>query len=322
MSTFVRPPLEVEGPDQGSLEGRASLALKIIAALNGFGVVLAFFPPPVPPARLLTLSFNVASALLVVLMLVEARGLDRLRPWAIAAVRPLLVVIALAGAYVFAMAVLDGRVRVPFDAALAVWALFAGPHVTPRPRFEGRSFALLSGAVVLSAGMLFAQPLFDWGGVVDVRPADLQSSMTVDCGTAAADGTVPATVRITYDWSWTSSSPLPDGLDAIVVGWDGDDGIGRPLYLIGITPDTVAGVYSGRRGYPSLEMTAEAAEESRGWWHWGVELVERGYAPGHLEVELRRAQPMTPDPEPVSIRASYVHLGVWRQDVQPVTCSW
>ena len=50
--------------------------------------------------------------------------------------------------------------------------------------------------------------------------------------------------------------------------------------------------------------------------------MERGYAPGHLEVELRRAQPATPDPEPVSIRASYIHLGVWRQDVQPVTCSW
>lgn len=322
MTTFVRPPLELEGPDQGSLEARASLALKIIAALNGFGVILAFFPPPVPPARLVTISFNLASALLVVLMLVEARGLDRLRPWAVAAVRPLLVLVALAGAYVFAVTVLAGRIRVPFDAALAVWALLGGPHVSPRPRLDFRGFAVLGAAVVLSAGMLFSRPLFDWGGAVDVRPADLHSSMSVDCGTPSSDGNVPDTITITYDWSWTSSSPLPDGLDAIVVGWDGDDREGRPLYLVGVTPDTVPGVYSGRRGYPSLEMTAEAAHESRGWWHWGVELVERGYAPGQLVVDLRRAQASVSDPEPLTIRASYIHLGVWRQDVEPVTCSW
>jgi hypothetical protein len=322
MSTFVRPPIELDGPDQGSLEGRASLAVKVIAALNGFAVILAFFPPPVPAARLVTVSFNIASALLVVLLLFEARGLDRLRPWAVAGVRPLLVLIAIAGAFTFALTILGGRFRVPFDAALAIWALLGGPHVSPRPRLEGRSFALLGGALVLSAGMLFARPLFDWGGAVDVRPADLHSSMIVDCGSVSADGTLPEKITITYDWSWTSSSPLPDGLDAIVVGWDGDDGVGRPLYLIGITPDTVPGVYSGRRGHPSQEMTAAAAEESRGWWHWGIELVERGYAPGQLVVELRRAQPTTTEPEPVVIRASYIHLGVWRQDVEPVTCSW
>jgi len=127
---------------------------------------------------------------------------------------------------------------------------------------------------------------------------------------------------MTYEWSWTSSSPLPDGLDAVVVGWEGDDAQGRPLYLIDLTPDTGTGVYSGRRGYPSREMTAEAAAESRGWWHWGIELVEHGYAPGSIHVELRRAQASTPDPTPLTIRASYIHLGVWRQDTDTITCTW
>ena len=136
----------------------------------------------------------------------------------------------------------------------------------------------------LSAVMLFSQRLFDWGGVLDVKEPDLRTSMTVDCGTAAPDGTVPEVITITYDWTWTSSSPLPDGLDAFVVGWTGDDGEGRPLYLLGVTPDTEPGVYSGRRGHPSRDMTDEAAEESRGWWHWGIELAERGYAPGHVVV--------------------------------------
>ena len=334
--TFVRPPVEAEPPDSSSLEGRASLGLKVLAILNGFGVVLAFFPPAVPVARLWTVSFNIASALLVVLLVLEARGLDRWRAWAMAIARPLLLLIALAGAYQFVVAILDGRMRVPFDVAIAVWALLAKPESDPpvsepavpssassrRPGLRRSGLALLGGAVAMSAVMLFSKPLFDWGGALDVRAADVHSTMSVDCGTAAPDGTVPPVITITYDWSWTAASPLPDGLDTIVVGWDGDDGLGRPLYLIGITPDTEHGLYSGRRGYPSREMTEAVAAESRGSWNWGLEMVERGYAPGHLVVELRRAQDAPPDPQPVTIKASYVHLGVWRQDVSPVTCSW
>ena len=321
--TFVRPPLEVESPDASTMEGRASLGLKALAALNGFGVILAFFPPPVPPARLLTVVFNVASALLVVLMLVEARGIDRLRPWAIAAVRPFLLVIAAAGVYVFVAAALEGRFRIPLDVGIAAWAMLAAPHVTQRPRFEARSLGLVASAAGLSAAMLFSQPLFAWGGAVDVKPADLHTSMSVDCGTAAPDGTVPETITITYDWSWTGGSPLPDGVDAFVVGWTGDDAEGRPLYLIGRTPDTVPGVYSGRGlRYPSRDMSIAVSEESRGFWHWGIELVERGYAPGRLVIQLDRAQTATPGAEPLVIKATYVHLGIWRQDAEPVTCAW
>ena len=146
--------------------------------------------------------------------------------------------------------------------------------------------------------------------------------MSVECGSTDAAGIVPDKLIITYDWSWTASSPLPDGLDAIVVGWDGDDSEGRPLYLVDVTPDTDPGVYSGRRRYPSSDMAAEAGEESRGAWYWGVELIEKGYSPGHLVVALRRAQAAPQDPEPVTVKVSYIHLGVWRQDVEPVTCSW
>ena len=320
-STFVRP-VEIDGPDQGSLEGRASLGLKALAALNGFGVILAFFPPPVPPARLLGVTFNVASLLLVILMLVEARGLDRLRPWAVAAVRPFLVVLGLAGAYVFLTAVLDGRFRLPLDVGVAIWALLGAPHVTPRPRLEARSLAVVGSAVGLSAVMLFSQPLFDWGGALDVKPTDLHTSLAVDCGTAGPDGTVPDVVTITYDWSWTASSPLPDGLDAFVVGWEGDDGEGRPLYLVGPTPDPLPGVYSGRLIHPSRDMALEVKAESRGSWHWGIDLAERGHTPGQVVFELHRAQDATPDAEPLTITASYIHLGVFQQDVEPITCSW
>ena len=332
-STFVRP-VEIDPPDQGSLEGRASLGLKALAALNGFGVILAFFPPPVPPARLLTVVFNVASLLLVVLMLVEARGLDRLRPWAIAAVRPFLVVIGAAGAYVFITTVLDGRFRLPLDVGVAIWALLGARHVAAeakpnaspaewsRSSMRPRSLALVTSSIGLSAVTLFSQPLFAWGGAFDVKAPSLQASMSVDCGTAAPDGTVPELVRITYGWSWTGSSPLPDGLDVVVIGWEGDDGQGRPLYLIGPTPDTIPGMYSGRITYPSREMGLAVKEETRGSWHWGIELAERGFAPGHITFELQRAQDATPAAEPLTITAAYIHLGVWREDVEPVTCTW
>lgn len=320
--TFVRPPLEADPPDSASLEGRASFGLKVLALLNGFGIVLAFFPAAVPAARLWTVSFNIASALLVLLFVVEARGLDRWRPWAIAVVRPLLVVIAAAGAYQFIVTILDGRMRIPFDVAIAVWALLGKPQSESMPGLTGRSLGALAGAAGLSAVMLFSQPLFDWGGALDVRADALQTSMTVDCGTADADGTVPSVLSITYDWSWSGSSPLPDGVDEIVLGWDGDDGQGHPLYLIGPTPDTTKGIYSGRFGYPSREMSEAVAAESRGTWHWGLELVERDYAPGHLVITLERAQDAPTQPQPLVIKAAYVHLGVFRKDVTPVTCTW
>jgi hypothetical protein len=320
--TFVRPPLEAEPPDLSSLEGRASVAFKAIAAINAFAVVLAFFPPTVPPARLWTISFNAASALLVVLLFVEARGLDRWRPWAIAIARPLLVVIAIAGAYQFVATLLDGRLRIPFDVALAVWAMLGTPETRPLPQFTRGGLGAAVVAAALSAVMLFSQALFNWGGVIDVKAADLHATMSVDCGTVAADGTVPDVVKVTYDWAWSASAPLPDGLDAIVVGWDGNDSLGRPLYLIGITPDTEQGVYSGRRRYPSIDMASAAGAESRGAWTWGVELLERGYAPGQLTVELRRAQQAPEDPQPLVIKAAYIHDGVWRQDVAAATCSW
>jgi hypothetical protein len=320
--TYVRPAFDPDPPDRTSMEGRASLGFKVLAGLNGFGVLLGLVSTAIPTARLWTGSFNLASALMIALFIVEARGLGKWRPWAVALARPLLVVIAVAGTYLFVQAMLAGRLRVPFDVAFAVWALLAPTETTKMPGLSGRSLGALGGAVALSVGMLFAQPLFDWGGAFDVRVTDLRSAMAVDCGTAEASGNVPSVITITYDWSWINTSPLPDGLDSIVLGWNGDDSLGRPLYLVGPTPDPEKGVYSGRFRYPSEEMEKAISAETRGSWHWGVELVERGYAPGHIVVTLERAQASPPDPQPVTIKASYVHVGVWRQDVAAVTCSW
>jgi len=320
--TYVRPPLEVDPPDTSSLEGRASRGLKVLAALNLGAVILGLVPQSVPTARLWTGTFNLASTLLVVLFLLEARGLDRWRSWAIAIARPLLVIIAAAGAYKFAVTILDGRFRIPYDVAIAVWALRGGLHTRPTPRIPARGLGALAGALAMTAVMLFARPVFDWGGTLDARETDLHSSLAVDCGTPDGSGVVPAVITVTYEWSWTRSSPLPDGLDAIVIGWAGDDGLGRPLYLLGPTRDTVNGLYAGRTAYPSAEMVKAIAAEHRASWRWGLELDERGYEPGQLVVTLERTRDAPPDPQPVTIEATYAHVGVWRHDAEPVTCSW
>ncbi len=317
------PPLiGQDPPDSSTLEGRASLGLKVLAALNGFAVVLGLISSSVPTAQLWRFSFSIASGLMIVLFVIEARGLDRWRPWAVALVRPLLILLAIAGAYQFVVTILDGRFRIPFDVAIAVWALSRGFQSAPKPGLSGQSLGALGGAVLLTGVMVFAQPLFDWGGALDVREPDLHTTMAVDCGTADASNTVPPVITITYDWSWTNASPLPDGSDEIVIGWDGDDSLGRPLYLIGPTPDTERGLSAGLFGYPSEAMAKVIRAESRSAWQWAVVLGERGYAPGHLVFTLQRTRDAPPDPQPEVIKASYTHLGLWRQDVPAVTCAW
>lgn len=320
--TSDRPPIEPDPPDTSSLEGRAALGLRVLAVLNGFAVVLGLVSSSIPTAQLWRFSFSIASGLLIVLFLVEARGLARWRPWAVALARPLLVLLAVAGAYQFVATILAGRFRIPFDVAIAVWALAAGVRTTRTPGVSARTLGTLAGAALLTGVMVFAQPLFDWGGAFDVREPDLHTTLTVDCGTGDASNVVPPRITVTYDWSWTGTSPLPDGIDGIVIGWDGDDSLGRPLYLIGPTPDTERGLLSGRFGYPSEAMARVIRAESRSAWQWGIELGKRGYAPGRLVVTLERTRDAPPDPEPLVIKASYTHLGLWRQDAPPVTCSW
>jgi hypothetical protein len=319
--TSVRPAIERDPPDLSSLEGRTSLGLTVLAALNGSAVLLGLVSTSTPTPQLWRFSFSLASGLLIVIFLIESRGLRRWRPWAVALARPLLIVLIVAGGYQLVATALHGHLRIPFDIAIAVWALRGGLETTPRPELRGPSVGALAGAVVLSAVMAFAEPLFEWGGALDVREPDLHTTMAVDCGKADAAG-VPAVITITYDWSWTNSSPLPDGLDAIVLGWEGDDSVGRPLYLIGPTPQTIEGVYPGRFGAPSQAMEQAIRAESRGAWHWGIELGERGFEPGHLVATLERTRAAQPGSQPVRIKATYIHLGVFRQDVPTVTCSW
>ena len=129
---------------------------------------------------------------------------------------------------------------------------------------------------------------------------------------------------MTYDWHWRQTSPLATGLDMIVVTWSGRDDTGRPLYILGDVPDAAAGVYPGVSADPSTGMAQAIEQGADGSWEWGIELSEQQFAPGQIQVRLVRAMVDAPPaaPGPVQIQASYIHQGVWREQMTYAVCSW
>jgi hypothetical protein len=311
--------LDIEPPRFDSLEWRASVALKVLAFINVAGVVLAMFPPPLPASLLHGVTFNLAAGLLAGLEIVAARALDHRRPWAVALVRPLLAVLIAEGIGAMLVGLDAGRIRVPFEAFIAIWVLLAGADLTLIRRADRRSVSLVALTSILIVSMLAGEPVFGWGGLLDVRQSDLRASIAADCEPGTG---LPPTLTVTYDWSWARTSPLPNGLDIVVIGWSGSDAAGRTIYLFDKDPDPGHGIHSGRRGYPSLDMATLVGKETRASWSWGVELGEQGLQPGHIELQMRRARDAPPEPSPLVITATYIHLGIWRSDPVSVTCSW
>ncbi|HET7182450.1 MAG TPA: hypothetical protein VFI15_09485, partial [Candidatus Limnocylindrales bacterium] len=209
---------------------------------------------------------------------------------------------------------------------VAGWALLGKPGVRPIP--WPRLLSVLAFILVtpLLATMVFAKQVFDWGGALDVQQGDITGSVVASCGgpgqsLGTTAGQPPARIHVTYAWAWTKGSPVPSGLDVVVIGWTGDDAQGRPLYFLGPSVPTEPGIYDGRRAFPSIEMGNAVAAQSRGSWQWGVQLDERGISPGRIELDLDRAREPAPGDQPLRIMASYVHLGLWHADV-PLTCEW
>jgi hypothetical protein len=316
---LIHREVEIAPLEAGSLEARASLALKLMAGINAAGVLLSMFPPLVPVSMLMTVAFSAAAAVLAVLYVVEARGLDRRRPWAVAAVRPVLILLGASGVSAVVIALNGGTMRVPFDGLLAAWAGLGAADPALAAGRVRRAAALVGAAGALLAVMVLAKPIFGWGGLFDVHQADLRASVHVACGAPAAG--MPRTLTVSYDWSWASTSLLPNQTDIVVIGWSGADPQGRPLFVIDEIPATAAGIYSGLTGYPSMSMADQVGAESEASFRWTIELRERGYEPGSVSLQLMRPREDPPGPNSVTFAVTYIHLGLWRETTH-VTCSW
>ena len=311
---------EVAGPRPGSLESRASLALKVLAGVNVFGTILAIVPGTIPTSALQALAFHVASAGLAILYVAVARALDRRQRWAVAVIRPLLVLLLLWGAYTFVTALSVGALRIPFTTLASGWALLGPADRRPLPRLGGRGAAVFLASAALIAMVLTGQPVFGWGGFFDVHERDLSGSLVVDC--RAGGAALPERIAISYEWSWSRSTLLANEDDVVVIGWNGDDAEGHPLYVLDDTPEVGDGVSLGSASGVSATMTREASGQWRGLLHWVIDLKVRGIRPGRVQFVLQRAVGQPSDPEPLTVGASYIHVGVWQHDTSPVTCSW
>jgi hypothetical protein len=320
MSWLERPRVAAEGesPDRGSVEARAALVLKIMAVIGLCGVILALIPDSFPNSALLTAVFNLATSLISILYFLEARGIDRGRPWALAAARPILVVLGAWGAYAAVAGFSQGTVRVPFELAFAVWAFLGDRSTLPTPRPVARSFGLIAAAVPLIGTMAFGHLVFGWGGLLDPDEEDLVASLQVDCGDPSAGP--PAEIPVAFDWSWASRAPLPNEVDTLVIGWSGDNAAGEPLYFYGRGPTTDPSIRSGQRGELGRSMVEEAYAESSAGFQWAIDLSRRDYEPGQITLTLRRGSEPTGTPS-LTVRASYVHLGIWRSETT-ASCTW
>jgi hypothetical protein len=314
------PAVEVEGPRPGSLESRASLALKILAGVNAAGIILAIVPGTIPTSAFQAFAFHLASGALAVLYVVVAWALDRRRHWAVSAIRPLLVLLLAWGVYTLVIALAAGALRIPFTAVAAGWALFGTADRRPLPRLRGRGGAVLVASAALIALVLAVEPVFGWGGLFDVHERDLSASLVVECGTPGT--ALPERISIAYEWSWSSSTLFANEDDVVVIGWNGDDAEGHPLYVLDDTPEAGDGIHMGSASGVSATLTREAAGQWRGSLHWVIDLKVRGIRPGRVEFVLMRAVEQPQEPEPLVVGASYIHVGVWRSDASAVTCSW
>jgi hypothetical protein len=311
---------EVVGPESGTLESRASLALKVLAGINVAAIILAMVPGTISTSVLETVALHLASGGLAVVYLVVALALARRQPWAVSAIRPLLLLLLVWGAYGFVAALTAGQIRIPFPMLAAGWALLGPADRTPLPRLGGRGGVILAASVALMATVLANQPVFGWGGLVDVHERDLSGSLTVDCGTPGA--ALPERIAITYTWSWSRGTLLPNEDDVVVIGWNGNDAEGHPLYVFDDAPEAGVGISTGVVGGVSNAMQRQAASHWRGSLHWVIDLGVRGIRSGQVELFLLRAREQPPKPQPLTIGASYIHVGVWRNDAATVTCSW
>jgi len=314
----------LEEPEPGFFEHRAVLAMRALAALYLAGIVLAFFARPGANSLLLTLAFNCAALLLVIVYLLVERGLRHLSRWAVAAARPVLVLVVVEDLAVVLSSLANGTVRLPIASVIAVWALLGPAGVVPIPRPGVFAGLVVGFAAPMLSVLVFAQQVFGWGGALDVQQSDLVPTLSVACGSPGdpvAAGP-PQSLTIRYDWAWTKGTPIPSGLDIVVIGWSGADAQGRPLYLLGPLGPTSTGVYQGRRRAPSIEMANGIASSTRGSWQWGVELGEQQAGPGHIELQLVRSREDQPGAMSEQIQVSYVHLGLWHVETAPVICEF
>lgn len=314
-STYQHGLASLELPDSVR---RASLTLKVLAVIYALGIIFAGLPGAVPTSLLETVAFNLFAAGLAAVFVVVALALDRRQPWALSTIRLLLALLVVWGAFTFVSLLLAGKFRIPTTLLVAGFALFMPADDWPAIRLSVRGGGVLVMVAAL-LGLQTASPaLFGWGGYFDVHQDDLHARLVVDCGTAGP----PEELVIAYEWSWSSDSLLPNDEDQVVIGWNGNGAEGRPMYVAIDLPDQSDGVYLGISSGASGRMAGQVAASWRGVFMMRLDLHKLEIRPGRIEAVLVRTAAQAASEPRLTLGASYIHAGVWRNDAPTVTCTW
>jgi hypothetical protein len=282
------------------------------------GIIFAGIPGAVPTSLLETVAFNVFAAVLAFLFGVVALALDRRQAWAMGTVRLLLALLVVWGAYMFVSLLLAGKFRIPTTMLVAGFGLLMPADDWPPMRLSVRGGGVLVMVAAL-LGLQTASPaLFGWGGYFDVHRDDLHGTLTVDCGTAGP----PEELVIAYEWSWSRTTLLANDEDQVVIGWNGDGVDGRPMYVAIDLPDQSDGVYLGVSSGASGPMASQVAATWRGVFMMRLDLHKLEIRPGRIEAVLVRTAAQPAQEQTLTLGASYIHAGVWRNDAPTVTCTW
>src|SRR5688572_22063234 len=297
---------------------RASLTLKILAVIYVLGIIFAGLPGAVPTSLLETVVFNIFAAALAVVFVVVALALDRRQAWAMSTIRLLLALLVVWGAYMFVSLLLADKVRIPTTMLVAGFGLFMPADDWPPMRLSVRGGAVLVTIAAL-LGLQTASPaLFGWGGYFDVHQNDLHATLVVECGTAGP----PEELVVAYEWSWSRTTLLANDEDQVVIGWNGDGVDGRPMYVAIDLPDQSDGVYLGVSSGASGPMASQVAASWRGVFMMRLDLHKLEVRPGRIEAVLVRTAAQPAQEQSLTLGASYIHAGVWRNDAPTVTCTW
>ncbi len=301
-------------------EYRAALTFLTTAAFAAVAALAALIGWLVPPAaQFLAVLGSTATA---VALLVGSIGLATGRPWATAAMTPILWILIVAHAISFLRALDRGALEIPITGLLALWSLAAAPRRTSAaPRHTATSAVLVGAIAVTAAWPAVTDLALRPGGPLIVPAEALVPNLRVDgaCQAVGGPGAPPESAEIVFGWSWTRE-PLPAGFDAIVIEWFTQRGDGLSGYGL-------AGTSAGSRGiWEANRWTGDNPGVIL-----GVDLGIERDEPAAVRVSLSRPHAAPTQHGSIEVYARYLHapqvvgdaeaLAIWSR-VEQARCEW
>lgn len=311
VASYAPNPASANGPTR-EYRGAVTFILTATFMLVILLLVLGSMPSGQPARFMVTLAGPIV---LMLVMFAAAFGLAQRAVWAIAAMTPLLYLLAVSGVISFVLALTRSTFEIPLGLILAIWALRA-PPARATGSVGAVAAAVVAVAVTAALWVLPAEVLLRPGGPLIVDATALQPSLEVICTPSV--GVDPSTVQVRYDWRWLRGEPWSGGHDVIQLEVFEEDVDNLLSFALDETDALPAGISQEDISiFPPLGMTFD------------VDLATTGFTPG--SVGFRLIGPNNPSAmTAVTAQATYRHgyettagirSAVWQVETS-TRCEW